>query len=560
MKRFYKFTAIILAAISALALSACGTTGGSDKVEEVDPTKSQLYVYNYDGGIGTEWLYQAEQRFEDLYKDVSFEEGKTGVQVRVEKGKSNLDGIANSPYNVFFTEQVVYNSLIANNYLLDISDIVKSSLSSVEGCTETGTIEGKLSEEQRKAITAVDGKYYVLPHYECYTGVTYDRDLFNKKNLFIKNGGGYTNLKGDLSVGPDGIKGTYDDGLPSSYEEFYKLMSRMLSYNVTPFIYSGMYSTYTNNLVTGLWTAYEGKDSFMLNVNFGSGSEANGVKANVVTGFNGDDPIIESKTISPSTGYLLSQSAGKYYALSFLETVMGNSRYLSDKITEVLSHLDAQTEYIYSSLENKPIAMIIEGSYWYNEAKESLKASANEYPEDGVNRNFAFMPLPRQITGQVTEGNGTKNTLFDSLSSWAFINANIKNDPVKVKLAKEFLKFCYTDASLRQFTEETAIFKAVDYDWDNLANGNLSNYAKSIFDIRKNSDVIHPYSDNRIFINNQSAFNFCATSEYWSSVIGSTAYAYPYSAFKEHKSAKDYFTGMSISESKWNEMYGKYFN
>ena len=301
MKRFYKFTAIILAAISALALSACGTTGGSDKVEEVDPTKSQLYVYNYDGGIGTEWLYQAEQRFEDLYKDVSFEEGKTGVQVRVEKGKSNLDGIANSPYNVFFTEQVVYNSLIANNYLLDISDIVKSPLSSVEGCTETGTIEGKLSEEQRKAITAVDGKYYVLPHYECYTGVTYDRDLFNKKNLFIKNGGGYTNLKGDLSVGPDGIKGTYDDGLPSSYEEFYKLMSRMLSYNITPFIYSGMYSTYTNNLVTGLWTAYEGKDSFMLNVNFGSGSEANGVKANIVTGFNGDDPIIESKTISPST-------------------------------------------------------------------------------------------------------------------------------------------------------------------------------------------------------------------------------------------------------------------
>ena len=52
---------------------ACGGGGG----EQVDDTKTQLYVSNYDGGFGDEWLYSAKAKFEKLYENKSFEDGKT---------------------------------------------------------------------------------------------------------------------------------------------------------------------------------------------------------------------------------------------------------------------------------------------------------------------------------------------------------------------------------------------------------------------------------------------------------------------------------------------------
>ena len=558
MKKISKVLIANLCAVMACSnLVGCG--GGAKK----DPTKTYLYVYNFDGGIGTDWLYEAADRFEALYADYSFEEGKTGCIVEVTPGKASLDGIASLPQSVFFTEQVNYNDLIAQGLLLDISDVITAPLTDVKDCTETGTIQDKLYEEQVDALPALNGNYYVLPHYECYSGVAYDVDLFNDKSLFIKEGTGttqFTDLEGKLSVGPDGIRDTYDDGLPSSYEEFFALMDKMVLKDVEPFIYSGKFPTYSNNLVTGLWAAYTGKDEFLLNVNFDSNATEKEVKTEIVTDFNGETPIIEEMTITPETGYLVNQQAGKYYALSFLQKAMSESKYFSKKITNVLTHLGAQTEYIYSKPTGKPIGMIIEGSYWYNEAKDSLKASAEAFPATGKNRNFAFMPLPRQLEGQVQEGQGVKNTLLDVLSSYAFINANCKNDPVTVDISKKFLQFVYTDAELLNFTKTTSVFKGVQYNVDASVFENMSHYAKNMFEMRSASDIIHPISDSKIFMASQSNFNYAGTSDSWASVVDGDSYSYPFSAYKSGKSVKKYFKGMWVSESKWNESFSKYFD
>ena len=557
-----KIAVMAMAMALSVNMVACGGTENfSGSNEPIDESKSQLYVYNYDGGFGTEWLYKARDRFEAAYAETSFESGKKGVQVQVSAGKSNLDALATSSFNVFFTEQVFYNDLISKGLLLDISDMVTAPLSNVEGCTETKSIKDKLPETIDASITALDGKYYVVPHYESYAGVAYDRALFNSKNLFIKEGGGWTNLSGALSVGPDGVRNTSDDGLPSSYEEFYALLDRMVLYNIVPFIYSGQYPYYANDLPLGLWASYTGHDEFMLNYAFDSGDGADAVKTEIVTGFNGNTPVIEEKIITPETGYLLSQQAGKYYALEVMKKIMSNSRYISDKITGVLSHLDTQMEYVYSSLENEPIGMIIEGSWWYNEAKTALAASVAEYGEDAENRDFAWMPLPRQISGQVTEGNGKKNTLYDQLSAWAFVNGNIKNNEAKVKMAKAFLQFCYTDSELVEFTKVTSSYKSVNYEISESDLEQMSNYGKSIIKLRSESDVIRPYSAHPIFLNNQSFFNNCVTSlSTWKSTIGATTYSYPHLAFKDGKGVVDYFNGLAISSTNWNELFSKYYD
>lgn len=566
MKKTARFLALVCVLTSAIGCVGCKGGGGNKR----DETKTLLEVYNYDGGIGTEWLYNAEKRFEALYAETSFEEGKMGVNVEITPTKTSLDGIANSSYDVYFTEQVWYNDLIAQDLLLDITDLVTAPMTNVLGCTEDTTIENKLVDEQISALTAIDGKHYVLPHYECYSGVSYDRGLFNQKSLFIKkNMDGsatkFCNLEGDLSVGPDGIANTYDDGLPSSYEEFYALMNQMVKYNVDPFIYTGQYATYTNNLATCLWAAYTGKDEFMLNVNFDSSYDlAEGeepVSTEIVVDWDGDTPITAQRTITPETGYLVGRQAGKYHALSFLRNVLYNSKYTSSKISETSTHLDAQTDYIFSALEGgRPIAMIIEGSYWYNEAKDSLNAAANMYPSTGKDRDFAFMPMPTQVSGQVQEGQGKKNTLLDVLSSFAFINNNIKNEPVTVDVAKKFLQFCYTDAELLHFTETTSIFKAVEYKVEKSVFDSMSKYAQHVYELREASDIIHPISNSKIFVNAQSIFNYAGTSDGWASIVNGTPYKFAYNGFKAGVTAKDYFKGLWISESDWNNSYGEYFN
>ena len=569
MKKSIRLLALALCASSvAVSMASCGAISrptGEDDPE--DPTKTTVKVYNFDGGIGTDWLRAAEKAFEAKYANQSFEEGKTGVNIRVFPGKASQQTVATQPYDVFFTESVFYNDLVVEDLVLDISDIVKAPLSNINGCNETGTIEDKLFDEQKEALTALDGNYYVLPHYECYSGISYDRDLFNQKSFFIKEGTGttqFTNLNGNLSVGPDGIRGSYDDGLPSSYEEFYNLMKRMVQLNVEPFIYTGKFPSYTNHLLSGAWAAYTGKDAWMLNVNFDSnymvedGGEP--VKSKIITKFKDGEPVIEETLITPETGYKLSQEAGKYYALSFFQTIMSKAENLSTKISGVSSHLDAQSDYLFSALDGEPIAMIIEGSYWYNEAKDALAATANAYPETGVNRNFSFMPLPRQVSGQVTEGNGTKNTLFDALSAYGFISSSVKGDKAVETVAKLFLQYCYTDEALLAFTESTSIFKGVKYEVDPDVFKGMSKYAENMYNIRSNSDIIHPISDSKIFVNAQTKFYYNVDTTCWESKISGTPYSYPQVAFSKGQKAVDYFKGMAMSENAWKSSYSDYFD
>lgn len=552
MKKLAKGLLIALSAV--MAFSVIGCDRGKDSVE-VDASKSQLYVYSYNGGVGTKWLDNTIARFESEYAETSFEEGKKGVQVIVAKGKDELKAIASTNYNVIFSEQVIYNDLISQGLLLDISDIVTESLSEITGGQETATIESKLTASQKGAFTATNGKYYMLPHYETYTGIAYNIQVFDENRLYFAEDGGFTDLEGERTVGPDGERGTYDDGLPSSYEEFYLLMEEMLyaSPKITPFIWSGAMTSYTNDLLAGLWAAYAGRDEFMLNVDFDSSKS--GAQADILSFDGGGKPVVTPTTITEETGYLMSHQAEKYYALSFLENVLSNPDNRYSKITETLTNAGAQEEFVFGSLENKPIAMLIEGNYWYNEASDDslFKRAETNHPSEAAKQQYGWMPLPRQLTGSVTEGNGTKNTLLDTLTSFAFINANIKNDAVKVKLAKLFLQYCYTNESLVSFTMDTGCFKGVSYTIPQDKKNLMNSYYQNVCEIREKSDIVYPYSDSGVFLKNQTKFRFDLGSSIWSSKVGSIPYTYFYTAYEKDKvTARQFFEGAFISETDWS--------
>ena len=550
MRKLYKVLLVVLSAVFALGIVGC--RGGADV--KIDKSKTQLYVYSYNGGVGTKWLDNAVARFEAKYANESFEEGKKGVQVVVYRGKDELKAIASTNFNVIFSEQVIYNDLISQGLLLDISDVVTGSLSAITDGKESGAIEDKLTPSQKQAFTASNGKYYILPHYEAYTGITYNIELFDKNMLYFQEGGGFTDLAGNRTVGPDGIRNTYDDGLPSSYEEFYELMEEMLyaSPKITPFIWNGDLTSYTNDLLAGLWAAYAGHDEFMLNVNFDS-AKSNGAQADVLT-FNGNEPVVTPTTITEENGYLMSRQAEKYYALSFLEKVLSSSEYRYSGINGNLTHTGAQQEFVLRTLENHPIAMLIEGNYWYNEAADGniFKRAENQYPDKAAEQKYGWMPLPRKLTGTVTEGEETKNTLLDTLTAFAFINGNIKNDAVKVELAKLFLQFCYTDDELVNFTLDTGCFKGVSYKIPSEKKATMNAYFQNVCEIREKSDIVYPYSDSSVFLSNQTKFRFDLGSSIWSSTVSGMPYAYYYTAYERNGiTAKQFFEGAVISQSAW---------
>lgn len=543
----------------AILMSLLAGCGGGET--QVDATKTHLSVLSYDGGIGSQWLKNAAKRFEEKYANVSFEEGKMGVVIDITNDKlDGKNGVTTTPYAVWFSESVNYNDLIATGQIVDISDIVTGSLSEITDGAETGSIEDKLSAEYAEALTAIDGKYYCLPHYEVYTGLVYDIDLFDEYGYYFSVNGGFTFDAEEKTVGPDGVKGTKDDGLPSSYEELYTLMDQMVADGVVPFTWVGAHENYVNDLFAGLQAAYAGKDEFLLNVNFDS--SISNTQATIIDSFDGDTPVESKVTITNENGYLMSLQAGKYYAFELMEKIMSNDSYHT-KMDKSTSHLDTQEKYILSSLKagEKPIAMMIEGTYWYNEAAEALKRSVNTYKERAEGRRFGWMPLPVQYEGSVTEGNGKKNTVLESLCSFAFINAKYKDDEVILDVAKKFLQFCYTDESLVEFSVTTGLPKCVNYTIPEDKLALIDNYfQKDVLDTKMNSDVVYPYSANPIFVNNMGDFIFNQGGKLWEGTVDGKTTTNFYAALKSGVSAKDYFYAASTDEEKWNSMYAEYLN
>ena len=107
-KKFNKILSVGLSVCMGAAIAGCSSgENPNSSVVPVDSTKSQLYVSNFNGGVGFEWLNKLAARFEEDFAETSFEEGKKGVQVRITNHKGiALSTIPQSKDEVYFLEEV----------------------------------------------------------------------------------------------------------------------------------------------------------------------------------------------------------------------------------------------------------------------------------------------------------------------------------------------------------------------------------------------------------------------------------------------------------------------
>lgn len=548
MKKIKALFAVALSVIIAsCTFYGCNMGISEDpNAEQIDTDRTQLRIAAPDDGWGMEGYYALKDLFEEEYKDVSFEEGKKGVQIIVDGDKmsyagSTLINLLDSTENeVFFSDMIAYHSYY--DKFLDITDIVTESLSDVG---EEGTIKDKMSDSQIEFYD-IDGKIYALPHNFVYESLIYNVDLFDKNLLYFadnQNNGneGFIRTPNDKKgPGPDGdYSTTFDNGLPRTYDEFFRLCARMKKMNISPWtMVAGRYAGYVSWMLAALWADYEGAEQVSLRY------DMNGTAKNIIEKINDDGSFTvkgngNGYAINENNAYELYQQAGSYYALQFLYEIISKGYYAENTFNQSATHTSIQADFIYTGIVPgvEKIGILGEGAWWYAESKDTFATLSATYQNaDRNSRRFSVMPLPKATEAQV----GQKSTIVSSSDSVAFIKKNLK--PEKVALAKLFFKWCHTDRALQAYTLSCNNIKDFDYDFTDEQYASLPLWTQSSYIYKSKSDIVYAVSTNEIYKAHPADFYI---EDMWWTKIDSDTYRYPSQAIKDYGiKAKDYFLGM----------------
>lgn len=563
MKKFTKWLSFLL----AIAFGLCVT--GCDSGDQIDKTKTQLYVNIYYAGLGDEWINNYARAFEEFYKDYEFEPGtgKKGAEVIIDhsyaSGMDTVTGLANSRAEVIWAENTPYHQLILNDLALNISDITSTPLMEFG---ETKSIEQKIDPSMLSYYKAYDNNVYAIPHFDYIRCVIYDVDVFegkltNGNGFYIAQDGGFTTgLEGQpkKSNGPDNQPNTYDDGLPATYEEFFDMLNQMVKMGITPFTWPGQYAD-ADAITKNLWANFEGGE-MSYNYTF------RGLATDLVD-IGADGQVIrrEPLELTDANAYQVFHQEGRYRALQFTQKLVSESRYYSDfAFSPSHSHVQATEEFLYNvTPRDQRFAMLVSGVWWEEEADDiftSLEQINEAYGKE--NRRFAIMPMPH-YNNEYSNDNyysgekskiGNQQTLVLDTQTVVYINKNIA--PEKEDIAKKFLRFTSSDESIIGHLESISVPRSLNLSGDQPLEEvaiNMTNYARSVLEFRENANIVAPYSENRFQWSVNTDMGFGNFRSFYSPVF----------TLKEHPeiTPKEYFEGVAEYNAgmwqNWLESYLK---
>lgn len=515
-----KFLALGLAAVLSVGVAAGCGNGNIGKDE--DSSKITQISFRQWGGTAssTDWLQQAADRFAAEKANEPYESGKKGVKVEISTNKDSDYTSSIPDYDILMDENSanIYD-MQTRGYLADIDDLVKG-------------LQSKIEPQLLPKLKGADGKYYGLPHYSYDVSISYNVDLFKTENLYIAAPGeeSVVNYKSSLlpgssagvnfvfnentkkSCGPNGIPNDYDDGLPSSLEEFIVLCDYIKNKKqINPFAISDINggANYAFMLIESLWAGMVGTDAMKAtNCNF-TDAEVEVVKEGALS-YDGTllntgikMPQTETVVLSDDNGYRMYDMSARYYALSFLELAKNKGWFKNQQMTNT----KAQEFFVlgnYNANDNDRCAMLVDSTFWYGEAVSGGTLTKYKSLSGGKEANVSMMPMPVQLTGQVTEGNGKKPTVIDT-SATVFVNKRVEKNEGLFRAVKEFIEFLYSDAELKAFTETSKLTMNLKYDYD---KSSLGNFYAGVLEIEKAAgDKVYAASDNIKFSKNRSSFS-----------------------------------------------------
>lgn len=515
-----KFLALGLAAVLSVGVAAGCGNGNIGKDE--DSSKITQISFRQWGGTAssTDWLQQAADRFAAEKANEPYESGKKGVKVEISTNKDSDYTSSIPDYDILMDENSanIYD-MQTRGYLADIDDLVKG-------------LQSKIEPQLLPKLKGADGKYYGLPHYSYDVSISYNVDLFKSENLYIAAPGeeSVVNYKSSLlpdssagvnfvfnentkkSCGPNGIPNDYDDGLPSSLEEFIVLCDYIKNKKqINPFSISDINggANYAFMLIESLWAGMVGTDAMKATTCNFTDAEVEVVKEGALS-YDGTllntgikMPQTETVVLSDGNGYRMYDMSARYYALSFLELAKNKGWFKNQQMTNT----KAQEFFVlgnYNANDNDRCAMLVDSTFWYGESVSGGTLTKYKSLSGGKEANVSMMPMPVQLTGQVTEGNGKKPTVIDT-SATVFVNKRVEKNEGLFRAVKEFIEFLYSDAELKAFTETSKLTMNLKYDYD---KSSLGNFYAGVLEIEKAAgDKVYAASNNIKYSKNRSSFS-----------------------------------------------------
>ena len=260
-----------------------------------------------------------------------------------------------------------------------------------------------------------------------------------------------------------------------------------------PIILSGKYTNYINYLIEGLWGSLAGAEQMRNYYNCQGDIE-------VVYDYY-DEPLFEgisyikkpkvkTVTLNGSNGYLSNDMAAKYYAIAMLEIIQREGFYCTDSTIGTRTQFDAQMNLYMDGIgQYKKAAMLIDGSYWHNESKKGEAFDEYERTHPGKTADdleFCFMALPTAV--KTAEAQGKDLCFLDLSHTYVAINSNIANNAELREASKDFVRFIYTEKELQEFTVETGMPRAINYELTDEQKDLLPVFYSSLWELRDNKN------------------------------------------------------------------------
>ena len=513
MRKVNKVIALSLA--SMFAGSALGACGGSDPDAEKKKNSSILNVKIFNGGLGYAWLEELANQFMDIFKEVSFEEGKKGVYIAITPNKQ-FDGLHDNiasgadAEDIYYTSTSALNDFLQTDVVYDITSLMTADVYDKDGNVQLNAT-GDGWTEQEKSIadrinvdyykdafnlgTEEQPSYYSIPYEDTLSGIIVDWDLFKSK--------GWNDYEGL-------------DGMPATMDDFYDLLYRIQKANYSAFTYSTAVGYYTRTIQRAVQAKVDGLDWYSDVYSDYTGEYD----------FNGDGQITDDEKITPATMSKVAETAGVKAAIDmalemFSKDVNGNT-YYDPNVVQGVSFGGAQQDFIMSKSANnrKRIAMILEGDWWENEARATFNSMGGINEADGYGkREFRFMPIP-----QVTENDKCEKYTIGSMSNGAVTIVNkktVEGNAVKQRLAELWLQYQYSAKGLKTFTLHTGSSLPLEYEMTEGDLAKLTPFARNTWELR-HSDQVEIVYDNPMMKSNEVRYGLVAYA--YNATIGGATY------------------------------------
>ncbi len=562
---------LVMACGSVATLGACG--GGSDSSSGANRPEGEYTTITlkiYEGGGGLQWIYDAAERFQEKYATHPFEDGKKGVYVDIAIGDPKSDSLAGENYHMILDERdaATVSNLAKMGDIVSLDDIVTKS-------TDGVTLESRINENVRAGLQ-YNGKYYALPSWELFPGLSFDADAFKANCWYLAkdeaNAGETNTFQGctisliadenaEKSCGPDGAYGTMDDGLPASFEQLLSLCDYIKDSGVAPFEMSGRWQQYMNYLYQALWASLAGYEELSAVYNFtGTAQVVTGFKdTNLYSGTNYEikEPIVAATEITNENGYLADHTYSRYLAASFIEIAL-REQWFTGEIGKSTGDIDTMNDFVRGgdAPTNESGVFLIEGSYWYNKLElvkgNSIESQMKKENVDDLNLQFMSMPTWVKTSDITVSSTPKKQTMMDNGLSYMYINAKFKDQLKIIEACKTFLEFLYSNEELVTYTLNTGVTRPMNYELSESQLAQMPTFKRSVVELAKNSNILYFSSSNPVFLANMSELQIQFSCNRFS-VEGSNAISSYVHYTQGGGNAQSYFeaTKLAKNETAW---------